>query len=204
MNLLITYLKWCVFHKCARLFQSRPGARCLLSHLLSDLQANQCDVAKSLPGSKSICERGHPCSLWSGQNLLEWCTAFVCKIFPQGYCVLSVPDFWPPFDHCCANALWNAGKACCDNQQWAFSRFGLNCAEPINFTFQRRSIPPCRSSPTRKARGSNPPGRTKKRIAMYFCNALFYSDFRIILVAYHLPHQCTVLLPAFHFSADSQ
>ena len=148
MNLLITYLKWCVFHKCARLFQSRPGARCLLSHLLSDLQANQCDVAKSLPGSKSICERGHPCSLWSGQNLLEWCTAFVCKIFPQGYCVLSVPDFWPPFDHCCANALWNAGKACCDNQQWAFSRFGLNCAEPINFTFQRRSIPPCRSSPT--------------------------------------------------------
>ena len=151
MNLLITYLKWCVFHKCARLFQSRPGARCLLSHLLSDLQANQCDVAKSLPGSKSICERGHPCSLWSGQNLLEWCTAFVCKIFPQGYCVLSVPDFWPPFDHCCANALWNAGKACCDNQQWAFSRFGLNCAEPINFTFQRRSIPPCRSSPTTAA-----------------------------------------------------
>lgn len=161
MNLLITYLKWCVFHKCARLFQSRPGARCLLSHLLSDLQANQCDVAKSLPGSKSICERGHPCSLWSGQNLLEWCTAFVCKIFPQGYCVLSVPDFWPPFDHCCANALWNAGKACCDNQQWAFSRFGLNCAEPINFTFQRRSIPPCRSSPTPGAGGSNPFGRTK-------------------------------------------
>ena len=29
-----------------------------------------------------------------------------------------------------------------------FSRFGLNCAEPINFTFQRWSMPPCRSSPT--------------------------------------------------------
>ena len=42
-----------------------------------------------------------------------------------------------------------------------FSRFGLYCAEPINFTFQRWSMPPCRSSPTRKARGSNPPGRTK-------------------------------------------
>ena len=180
MNLLITYLKWCVFHKCARLFQSRPGARCLLSHLLSDLQANQCDVAKSLPGSKSICERGHPCSLWSGQNLLEWCTAFVCKIFPQGYCVLSVPDFWPPFDHCCANALWNAGKACCDNQQWAFSRFGLNCAEPINFTFQRRSIPPCRSSPTRKARGSNPPGRTRKPHCNVFLQWGFF--FNVILV----------------------
>ena len=42
-----------------------------------------------------------------------------------------------------------------------FSRFGLNCAEPINFTFQRWSMPPCRSFPTRKARGSNPFGRTK-------------------------------------------
>ena len=31
----------------------------------------------------------------------------------------------------------------------------------LRFTFQRQSIPPCRSSPTRKARGSNPPGRTK-------------------------------------------
>ena len=28
--------------------------------------------------------------------------------------------------------------------------------------FQRQSIPSCRSSPTRKASGSNPPGRTKK------------------------------------------
>ena len=33
------------------------------------------------------------------------------------------------------------------------------------------------------------PVALKKRIAMYFCNALFYSDFRIILVAYHLPHR---------------
>ena len=55
----------------------------------------------------------------------------------------------------------NAGKACCDNQQRAFSCFGGKCAEPIKFTFHRQSIPPCRSSPTRKARGSNPPGRTK-------------------------------------------
>ena len=31
----------------------------------------------------------------------------------------------------------------------------------LRFTFQRQSIPPCRSSLTRKARGSNPPGRTK-------------------------------------------
>ena len=43
----------------------------------------------------------------------------------------------------------------------------------------------------------------KKRIAMYFCNA-FFPDFRIILVAYHLPHQCIVLLPAVHFSVDLQ
>ena len=51
---------------------------------------------------------------------------------------------------------------------------------------------------------ANPFGRTKKRIAMYFFNALFYSDFRIILVAYHLPHRCTVLLTAVHFSVDLQ
>mgnify|MGYP000414375142 CR=1 FL=1 len=52
---------------------------------------------------------------------------------------------------------------------------------------------------------ANPFGRTKKRIAMYFCNALFVLmlfGFRIILAAYHLPHRCTVLLPAVHFSAD--
>ena len=55
----------------------------------------------------------------------------------------------------------NVGKACCYNQQRAFSCFGSRCAEPTNFTFQRQSIPLCRSSPTRKARGSNPPGRTK-------------------------------------------
>ena len=40
------------------------------------------------------------------------------------------------------------------------------------------------------------------------CNVLlqcaFYSDFRIILVAYHLLHRCTVLLTAVHFSVDLQ
>ena len=55
----------------------------------------------------------------------------------------------------------NVGKARCDNQQRVFSCFGGKCAEPTKFTFHRQSIPPCRSSPTRKARGSNPPGRTK-------------------------------------------
>ena len=47
---------------------------------------------------------------------------------------------------------------------------------------------------------ANPFWRTKKRIAMYFCNALLYSDFRIILVAYHLRHQWIALLPVDHFS----
>ena len=54
---------------------------------------------------------------------------------------------------------------------------------------------------------ANPFGRAKKRIAMYFCNALFVLmlfRFRIILVAYHLLRLCIDLLPAFHFSADSQ
>ena len=48
---------------------------------------------------------------------------------------------------------------------------------------------------------------TKKRIAMYFCNAFFVLmlfRFRIILVAYHLRHQCIALLPAVHFSVDLQ
>ena len=69
--------------------------------------------------------------------------------------------FRPPFDHYCATTPRNTGKACCDNRQQAFSCFGGKCAEPTKFTFQRQSILPCRSSPTRKARGSNPPGRTK-------------------------------------------
>ena len=48
-------------------------------------------------------------------------------------------------------------------------------------------------------------GSTKKRIAMCFCNAFFVLmlfRFRIILVAYHLRHQCTALLPVDHFSTD--
>ena len=133
-------------------------------------------------------------------------------------------------------------------------------AEPTKNHCISSNCTPRRSSPTRKARGSNPPSRTKsstlwgaalfvlhefygavkegirkqpvpralrpagqkrpggaflgrglanpfrhtkKRIAMCFCNALF-PDFRIILVAYHLPHQCIVLLPAVHFSVDLQ
>ena len=128
-------------------------------------------------------------------------------------------------------------------------------------TFQRLLIPPYRSSPTRKARGSNPPGRTKSStlwgaalfvlhgfygavkerirtaraprfasrtletprwgvsrarlgeslrarsknaLQCTFAMRLFYSDFRIILVTYHLPHRCTVLLTAVHFSVDLQ
>ena len=51
---------------------------------------------------------------------------------------------------------------------------------------------------------ANPFGRTKKRIAMYFCNVLFYSDFRIILVAYHLRHLCIDLLLIARFEADSR
>ena len=63
-------------------------------------------------------------------------------------------------DHYCAITYQNAGKACCDNRQQAFSCFGGKCAEPIKFTFHRQSIPPCRSSPTPGAGGSNPFGRT--------------------------------------------
>ena len=51
-------------------------------------------------------------------------------------------------------------------------------------------------------------GALKNLIAMYFCNEVFAfgldSIFRTILVAYHLSHRCTVLLPAVHFSVDLQ
>ena len=42
-----------------------------------------------------------------------------------------------------------------------FLVLGRNCVEPTKFTFQRQSIPPCRSSPTLGAGGSNPFRRTK-------------------------------------------
>ena len=45
----------------------------------------------------------------------------------------------------------------------------------------------------------------KKRIAMYFCNALFalmLFGFSIISVIYHLRHRCTDLLIVVHFSVD--
>ncbi len=66
--------------------------------------------------------------------------------------IFSVLAFWPPFDHYCAVALRNAGKACCDNQQQAFSCFGCSWVESTKFTFQRQSILPCRSSPTTATR----------------------------------------------------
>ena len=47
------------------------------------------------------------------------------------------------------------------------------------------------------------PVALKKRIAMYFCNALFVLmlfGFRIILAAYHLPHPCIDLLQGVHFA----
>ena len=69
-------------------------------------------------------------------------------------------------------------KARCDNHQQAFSCFGRNCAEPTKFTLQRWSVRACRSSPTRKARGSNPPGRTRKP----HCNVFFAMRFLLLLV----------------------
>ena len=42
-----------------------------------------------------------------------------------------------------------------------FPVLAANVQNQKKFTFHRQSIPPCRSSPARKARGSNPPGRTK-------------------------------------------
>ena len=113
--------------------------------------------------------------------------------------------FRPPFDHYCAATPKNTGKACCDNQQWAFSCFGSRCAGPTNLTFQHRSIPPCRSSPTRKARGSNPPGRTKKTPCNVLCKVFFcllYFRFKSASTAYHRLRLCTGLVGFSCFAAD--
>ena len=76
----------------------------------------------------------------------------------------SLFAFWPPFDHYCAVAPQNTEKACCDNQQRAFSCFGRNCAEPANLRFSvclrrpavalRRQVPGVRI----------PSGALKKRL----------------------------------------
>ena len=88
--------------------------------------------------------------------------------------IFSVLAFWPPFDHYCAITYQNAEKACCDNQQWAFSCFGGKCAEPTKFTFPRLFTPPCRSSPTPGAGGSNPFGRTMTNVLTAFsCQRIF-------------------------------
>ena len=85
-------------------------------------------------------------AIWRNDfRIVHWlCPNFLFLWLPEFLPIRS----WPPFDHYCAVVLQNVEKACCDNQQQAFSCFGGKCAEPTNFTFQRRSIPPCRSSPT--------------------------------------------------------
>ena len=49
-----------------------------------------------------------------------------------------------------------------------------------------------------------PSGTPKSALQYTFAMRFFYSDFRIILVAYHLRHQCIALLPVDHFSVDLQ
>ena len=71
----------------------------------------------------------------------------ILEICPRLFLYMVVCDL-PPFDHYCATAPQKAEKACCDNQQRAFSCFGNRCAEPTKFTFLRLVALPCRSSPT--------------------------------------------------------
>ena len=74
------------------------------------------------------------------------------------------------------NHISNAEKACCDNQQWAFSCFGSRCAGPTNLTFQHRSIPSCRSSPTEYLFSTAPLyilHRKNQRIIVCICRVSF-------------------------------
>ena len=60
-----------------------------------------------------------------------------------------------------------------------FLVLGRNCAESTKFTFQRQSIPSCRSSPTPGAGGANPFGRTKSSI-LWVLFFLFFADPRFL------------------------
>ena len=116
-----------------------------------------------------------------------------------------LPEFLPirsrlPFDHYCAVVLQNVEKACCDNHQRAFSCLGGKCAEPTKFTFHRRSTPPCRSSPTPGAGGSNPFGRTKSSI-LWVLLFLFFADPRFLCAMPKLPF--TVIIRCKCFQQDT-
>ena len=87
------------------------------------------------------------------------------------------------------NGLFLVLGAAVQNQQ--ISRFNVSLYRPV--VVLRPGRPEVRILPV----------ALKKRIAMYFCNALFVLmlfGFRIILAAYHPPRPCTALLPAVHFS----
>ena len=116
-----------------------------------------------------------------------------------------LPEFLPirsrlQFDHYCAVVLQNVEKACCDNQQRAFSCLGGKCAEPTKFTFHRRSTPPCRSSPTPGAGGSNPFGRTKSSI-LWVLLFLFFADPRFLCAMPKRPF--TVIIRCKCFQQDT-
>ena len=67
-------------------------------------------------------------------------------------------------------------------------------------------VPRGRNAPVGRFQGAAwriPSGAPKSALQCTFAMR-FFSDFRIILVAYHLPHWCTVLLTAVHFSVDLQ
>ena len=61
-----------------------------------------------------------------------------------------------------------------------FLVLGVTYAGATNFTLRRLSIPSCRSSPTRKARGSNPPGRTKSSTLWGAALFVLYGFYKVV------------------------
>ena len=114
----------------------------------------------------------------SEYHVHEWKKVFW---FQQFYGFRIVLDY-PNFDHYLTTIVRRPCKTLkkpiVTTNNRLFRRFGGSCAEPTKSTFQRLSTLQCRSSPTRKARGSNPPGRTKRHLLKKRCRFLFASKYK--------------------------
>ena len=70
--------------------------------------------------------------------------------------------------------------------------------------FASRGTETSRWGVSRARLGESLRAHLKNALQCTFAMRFFYSDFRIILVAYYLRHQCIALFPVDHFSVDLQ
>ena len=90
-----------------------------------------------------------------------------------------------------SSTLWGAAL-------FVFCRFygavkeGIRTARAPRFASREAETP--RWGVSRARLGESLRARSKNALQCTFAMRFFYSDFRIILVAYHLPHRCIVML----------